>query len=345
MQFRIGDQDPVTGLYDVIHPDGSFTRNGMKVFNLAHQFGDVVFATQRSDGMMILDGVKATLTEVVTNSFGLGGFSEKPVGYLAGQVFNNEDEVILPTVSVKFAPGSPTSLAPNAGSFVVRISIDQPQRRDLRVKCELSGTAGSGDYSYVGLDGDLIAVISAGELFFDLTISPTQNSLNANETVIVATIQASGYKVGSLKEVTAIILSGEVLPFITYAFAPGSARTVTIGQGFFKIRVFVDAPQLVDLDVGCNLVPLSYLGYEAFDSTSFYTGIMQSPRFILPAGANYVDLVLVSNNTSIWSNLGNVYSETRRVAFTLYGDTNIPQQYDALPYGYLRLNVFIPATQ
>ena len=99
MIYRIGDRDPVTGLYDVIWPDGSFTRNGVKIFNSAHEFGDVVLATQRSDGMMILDGVKATVTEVVNTSFTLGGFGEKPVGYLNGQVFNNEDEVILPIVS------------------------------------------------------------------------------------------------------------------------------------------------------------------------------------------------------------------------------------------------------
>jgi hypothetical protein len=89
MQFRIGDRDPVTGLYDVIYPDGSHTRNGIKIFNSAHEFGDVVLASRRSDGMLILDSVKSAL---LPSSLGLGGFNDKPVGYLSGQVFNGEDE-------------------------------------------------------------------------------------------------------------------------------------------------------------------------------------------------------------------------------------------------------------
>jgi hypothetical protein len=90
MQFRIGDRDPVTGLYDVIYPDGSHTRNGIKIFNSAHQSGDLVLATQRSDGMMILDSAKAV--ESVSGIGKLEGFGEQPIGYLRGQVWNNEEE-------------------------------------------------------------------------------------------------------------------------------------------------------------------------------------------------------------------------------------------------------------
>jgi hypothetical protein len=340
MQYRIGDRDPVTGLYDVIHPDGSATRNGIKIFNSAHEFGDVVLATQRSDGMMILDGVKATLTEVVTNSFGLGGFGEKPVGYLAGQVFNNEEEVILPTVSIDFAPGSPTELEPGAGDFVVRIKIDRPQRKDLRVKCELAGTAAIGDYTVSGLDGDLIAIVPAGADYFDITIAPIGNFLGVNETVVITAIQASGYKVGLSKEVTATLLPA-ALPYISYTFAPGSATTLNINSGSsFVIRVFVDRPQLVDLDVGCNLVELYELGYESFLSTSFSTDLSASPRFIFPAGANFVDLILTPHNTHVWDSPFNL---TRGVAFSIYGDTSVPPQYSALSYGYIKMNVFVPA--
>jgi hypothetical protein len=59
MIFRIGERDPATGLFFVILPDGSQKLNGMKIFNAAHQTGDVVLATQRSDGVMILDSAKA----------------------------------------------------------------------------------------------------------------------------------------------------------------------------------------------------------------------------------------------------------------------------------------------
>lgn len=206
MQYRIGDRDAVTGLYDVIWPDGSFTRNGLKIFNSEHQFGDAVLATQRSDGMMLLDSVKAAAAATVTE-LAVRGFGEKPVGYLAGQVFNNEEEVILPVVSIEFAPGSPEELEPGAGDFVVRIKIDRPQRKDLSVKCELTGTAASADYTVSGLDGDLIAVIAAGELFFDVVITPTQNQSGANKTVDVKVIQDHGYRVGQ-NSATATIVTG-----------------------------------------------------------------------------------------------------------------------------------------
>ena len=209
MQFRIGDRDPATGLYDVIWPDGSSTRNGVKIFNAAHQFDDVVLATQRSDGMMILDSVKAFAISEQTSQLSAlptpNSQLSTPLSYLTGQIWNNEDQVILPVVSVKFAPGSPTSLAAAAGNFVVRISIDRAQRKDLRVQCELTGTAPSGDYSYVGLDSNLVAVIPAGELFFDVTISPTQNPGGVDETIIVKALARRDYRIGQDNNATATI--------------------------------------------------------------------------------------------------------------------------------------------
>jgi hypothetical protein len=110
MQFRIGDRDPETGLYNVIWPDGSSTLNGIKIYNAAHETGDVVLATQRSDGMMILDSAKAVDIDSLTNSaIGLGAMPQSsstqgsigsansvqsPIGnykgYLGGQLFNDE---------------------------------------------------------------------------------------------------------------------------------------------------------------------------------------------------------------------------------------------------------------
>jgi hypothetical protein len=285
MQYRIGDRDPVTGLYDVIYPDGSHTRNGIKIFNSQHEFGDVVLATRRSDGMMILDSVKATLTEVAPNSFGLGGFGEKPVGYLAGQVFNNEAEVILPTVSIEFAPGSPEELEPNAGVFVVRIKIDRPQTRDLQVKCELSGTAVSADYSYIGLDSGLMATISAGELFFDITITPTANSLGQDETIIADVLQDSAYKISQNNSATATILAITLL--VSIEFAPGSPTELEPGAGDFVVRIKVDPPQSNNLQVICELTGTSTPGQYTtigivnsivtISSGSLYTDITISP--------------------------------------------------------------------
>jgi hypothetical protein len=216
MQYRIGDRDPATGLYAVIWPDGSSTLNGLKIFNAAHQSGDVVLATQRSDGMLILDSAKAV--ESVSEIGKLGKFGEQPIGYLHGQVWNSEDNMILPVVSVKFAPGSPTSLAPNAGNFVVRIEIERPQPRDLPVKCELTGTAPSGDYSYTGLDTDKIAIIPAGLLFKDVTIAPTTNTPQVNETIVVKALSLSTYLIGSDNLAIATISGGLPIVAMTISF-------------------------------------------------------------------------------------------------------------------------------
>jgi hypothetical protein len=91
MEFRIGDRDPVTGLYYVIYPDGSSTLNGMKIFNAAHQLGDVVRATQRSDGMIALDSAKAYQIPTTDKSISIKEFGKVPTGYLQGQVFNQPE--------------------------------------------------------------------------------------------------------------------------------------------------------------------------------------------------------------------------------------------------------------
>ena len=95
MEFRIGGRDGETGLYDVIWADGGVTRNGVKIFNSEHQFGDVVLGTERSDGMIILDSAKAS-----TNLLPIpdGAFSTASAGsgrgYLNGQIWNEEEEVL-----------------------------------------------------------------------------------------------------------------------------------------------------------------------------------------------------------------------------------------------------------
>lgn len=201
----------MTGLYSVIWPDGSETLNGMKIFNSAHEFGDVVQVTSRSDGILILDGVKAAAAETVTTAeISLKGFGEKPVGYLNGQVFNNEDEVVLPIVSIEFAPGSLEELAPGAGNFVVRIKIDRPQRKDLRVKLKFTGTAIAADYTIAGLAADSptvpIIIIPAGADFADITITPV-SSVDSTKTIVVTALQLREYRIGQDNSVTATIAS------------------------------------------------------------------------------------------------------------------------------------------
>lgn len=217
MEFRIGDRDPVTGLYDVIYPDGGVTRNGMKVFNAEHQFGDVVLATERSDGLMILDGVvavdvptpivSATLSPLRWRSLSLGrggdfsgafagggGDGGGGVGYLNGQVFNEGEEVPIPTISIDFAPNSPTALfLGGGGSFVLRVALYRRQQKALKFRVDLSGVLAQIP-SWYTLSEDLAedVEIDAGQMYKDLAIvldgPPVQA---ASSLALIATLAES----------------------------------------------------------------------------------------------------------------------------------------------------------
>lgn len=51
---RIGNRDGATGLWEVIHPDGSITLNGIKTFNTMVPYGTVVLGVPREDGFIAL---------------------------------------------------------------------------------------------------------------------------------------------------------------------------------------------------------------------------------------------------------------------------------------------------
>lgn len=293
MQFRIGDRDPVTGLYGVIYPDGSSTLNGIKIFNAAHQIGDIVLATQRSDGMMILDSAKAfEPSTTATAETGLNGFGDKPVGYLNGQVFNNEEDAILPTVSIVFAPGSLTELQPGAGNFVIRIKVDRSQRRDLRIKCELTGSAGIGDYTISGLDNDSIATIPAGSLFFDLIITPIQNQSGTNEAIVIKVVLLERYKISQDNTVTAIILVP--IPTVSLNFAPGSPTELAPFLGSFVLRVSINLVQANDLSVTLNLIGTA--------SPNDYTSNLINNTLTIVAGTLFQDLIITPVANSLNTN-------------------------------------------
>lgn len=52
---RIGRRDGATALWEVLHPDGSITTNGIKVFNTAVPYGTPVLGIPRQDGMIALE--------------------------------------------------------------------------------------------------------------------------------------------------------------------------------------------------------------------------------------------------------------------------------------------------
>jgi hypothetical protein len=300
MVFRIGDRDPATGLYYVIWPDDSSTLNGVKIFNAAHQAGDVVRVTRRSDGMMMLDGVKAIEVPTTDQSISVKELGKPPEGYLNGQIWNTED-VTLPVVTVNFAPGSPTSLAVGGGSFVVRIAIDRPQRRDLSVKCELTGTAPASDYSYVGLDAtSKIAIISAGALFKDVTITPIANTPQANETIILKALLLSTYRIGANNIATATITGVVVKPTVTMVFAPGSLTTIPLAGGFATFRISLTSAQPSNFTVLASLVRLlltangplvptitgitGAITYDSITSNTYNISV------VVPAGQTFFDI-------------------------------------------------------
>ncbi len=302
MQFRIGDRDPATGLYYVIWPDGSKLLNGMKIFNAAHQVGDVVLATRRSDGMMILDSAKAVDTSPDAN-LTIESFGDRPIGYLNGQIFNNEDEIKLSVVSVEFAPGSPTELEPGAGDFTVRISIPRAERKNLRVKCELAGTALGGDYSVIGLDGDSIAIILAGQLFFDVVITPNQNSSGADETIIFKLLADRVYRLGENDSVTATTLASAPIS-LSISFAPSNPGVAIKRGGSFVVRI--SANQVVEQD----LLVFFALGGNANYASEYVTS-GSSIATSIPVGSSYVDLVINTITRSTIATPAESYSVNR----------------------------------
>jgi hypothetical protein len=123
VEFRIGERDPVTGLYYVIWPDGTKMLNGIKTFNAEHQIGEVVEATRRSDGMWILDSSKAIDRPV--QQLELEKFGEQPIGYLNGQVFNVEEEVGS-LVSITLLPDPPPNQILSSNQILLRFSRTRP---------------------------------------------------------------------------------------------------------------------------------------------------------------------------------------------------------------------------
>lgn len=292
MQFRIGDRDPVTGLYDVIWPDGSFTRNGMKIFNSAHEFGDVVQVTRRSDGMLILDGVKAADTDGSTplTEIGLKGFGEKPVGYLNGQVFNNEEEVILPVVSIDFAPNSPEELEPGDGTFVFRLKLDRVRGKETKVKCKISGTADESDYTIDSGLTDLIASIPAGSEFVDIEISPLVTAVGGT---IIIEIAPGSYRINTSKDSITGTIQG-LVPVASISLAQGSPASSEFGP--FIIRFEIDAVQDGYFTILCKFEGLG------LDNVSVPSLDLTDPNFVsvvIAPGQTFSDVEIYVFNSPV----------------------------------------------
>ncbi len=196
MQFRIGDRDPVTGLYNVIWPDGSKLLNGIKIFNAAHQTGDVVVAVQRSDGMTLLDSAKAvdppTIGAGAANS--ITDFNPEPITYLRGQVFNIPDDD-LPNLSIDFAPASSHVLDRYTGYFTVRVSLDRARNRDTKFRIDLGGDAiNLTDYS-TSIDPAIDIVIPSGYLYLDIAVVPIYGEVDYDRHIILSLQPSSKYRI------------------------------------------------------------------------------------------------------------------------------------------------------
>lgn len=192
MEFRIGERDPVTGLYGVIWPDGGVTLNGLKVFNSEHRVGDVVQATERSDGMIILDGLKAA---AVTSAAVTSASLSDRRGYLNGQVFNNEDEDLI-NLSIDLAPNVNPIQPEGGGTFAVRVRLNRSLRNEFRFRVDLSGSATYlVDYA-ISIDPNEDVIIPAGAGFIDLIIIALNDVLDEDlETVVVSIRQVSRCRV------------------------------------------------------------------------------------------------------------------------------------------------------
>lgn len=139
MELRIGERDPNTGLYHVIWPDGSTTLNGRKISNAEHQVGDLMRASEGSDGIILLEGASAIEIEPWVPD------GEKD-GYLGGQVWNRPDEEIglsFETESTFCRPG---------GRIDIVAKFDRRLEQRTKIYPRLTGTAVYGT-NYNIIDG------------------------------------------------------------------------------------------------------------------------------------------------------------------------------------------------
>jgi hypothetical protein len=222
MQFRIGDRDPATGLYNVIHPDGSETLNGIKIFNAEHQTGDVVRMTRRSDGMLILEGVKAIEAETLSKEIEIEKFGEQPNGYLFGQVFNVDEEIrslLTLTLETVF-----TEIIRGCAIFNLKVTLDRAVAREIKFKLAYTGTAANPlDYE-IGWDGDVVdtdaeITIAAGATSVNGAISPERILSQSDKSLIVSIIPTA--KIRAIGSLALTILRRKFRYTISSAFSIG----------------------------------------------------------------------------------------------------------------------------
>jgi hypothetical protein len=98
---RIGDRDPLTGNYSALYPDGSETANGRKLYDAHSVKGDMATGLPLTDGTIGLLGQKGQLSpltlpeqEGVRGIATQGALKDNNVGYINGQVWNYEEEVV-----------------------------------------------------------------------------------------------------------------------------------------------------------------------------------------------------------------------------------------------------------
>ena len=320
MQFRIGDRDPATGLYDVIWPDGSSTRNGLKIFNAAHQFGDVVLATQRSDGMMILDSVKAFAISEQTSQLSAlptpNAPLQAPLSYLTGQVWNNDDEPVKPTVSIAFAPSSSTQVTAGQGFFTIRVSVNRFQRNDLKVFCQITGTAASTKYTTAGIDNsDPLArfvIIPAGLGFVDVTITTTSgNQATINETVILSLVTNAKYLIGQPSSLTATILPVPTnQPTVNIRFRNPLSNLQSLSVGAALIRATRSGSTALPLTLS-----LSYSG--TFPPSEYLANPSNRTTVTIPAGSSFVNFGVGAISPSVYTNYLGSYGGNETIIVTL----------------------------
>lgn len=89
--YRIGDRDELTGYYEVVHPDGGVTRDGVKLFESSYEVGDEVAATRRSDGIWLLNSLPPTIATAPPLPRTTPDVPSRDLDYLDGRVFNNEE--------------------------------------------------------------------------------------------------------------------------------------------------------------------------------------------------------------------------------------------------------------
>lgn len=170
--------------------------------------------------------------ETVILTVGAGsGYTVGAPASATGTILNDD----VPTASISVSPAS--VIEDSGNSLVYTVTLDQPAFSAISINFNVGGTASSGS-DYAAVSSPLS--IAAGATTGTVTVTPTaDNSVEANETVILTLAAGAGYILGSPASATGTIIDDDqpALSITDVSLNEGNAGTTS-----FTFTVSLSAP-------------------------------------------------------------------------------------------------------